>query len=149
MLTTPLRYFPYRVLTIYLHCVRSLVICVWSINHIFTVGVLDVTKSFQNTILAPTDRVYFTNPPYYLQWFWWFEPWKQIKTSKRVQHVLQSRYGMQGTKISTQKGQCTYMWYLLILDSGICPIKKVYMSLIIKTNTWSFWWLPAFLLQLY
>ena len=34
-------------------------------------GLIDVTNAFQNTMLAPANRIYILMPPYFLQWFLW------------------------------------------------------------------------------
>ena len=45
-------------------------------------GLLDYTNAFQNTILAPSDRIYVLMPPYYLQCFWCCYPRIKIKYIK-------------------------------------------------------------------
>ena len=93
-------------------------------------GVIDVTKYFQNTVLAPNVRVYIMKSPYYLQWFQQCDPWIHIKYSKCGWHVPQAYNGIQGTKPAGKTGGYPSMRFWLILAlffffwTGLCvPIE--------------------------
>ena len=91
-------------------------------------GVLDVTNTFQNTVIASADRIYATMPPYYLQRFWVLYPMIKIKYIKRVKRVLKACNIIQGTKPSGQN------WWIvldvILTDFGLSNV-PCYKSLCI------------------
>jgi len=83
-----------------------------SASETLTLGVLDVTNAFQNTIKDPNSRMHVTIPPHYLQWFKHCFP--NVKTQEnKTGCCLQVCNGMQGDKAAGRE-------WNVILNKALC-----------------------------
>jgi hypothetical protein len=71
----------------------------------YTLGIIDVSNAFQNTIAPSSSRIYVSVPPTYLDWL---AETEKLEFDRSVQHVRQMLNSNQGTKDAGN------LWYHLL-----------------------------------